>query len=433
MLALSADHRIGVVTGCAVMVVGYAIAIHASRAASRPSWPVIFVVAVLARGILIGAPPVLEDDVHRYLWDGAVLSSGESPYHFSPQQIMDARLDRELELSPAERVRLDALVALSRAPDLEPSYLAINYPSVPTIYPPAAQAVFGGLASITPGSIFAMKLALVIADLLAAVAVYLLLCRLGRPRWWLVVYLWSPLVILEFAGAAHLDSLAMAALVWALLMLHRNALVAAGVLLGIAVAFKLFAALVIPLVLRRLGVRGVLAIGFTIALAFLPFATEPRLFEGLRTFAARWRDNEGGFALVAAVLGDQTARPAIGLALVALVGVLAWRTRREPLAIDAVTWALVALVVMSPAVNPWYVAWLIPLGAIVGSWPISVLGVTSLAYYARALFVDDLAVRGLEYGVPLIVALALRWRAARERQLGDFSKDGRPPGGHGRL
>ncbi|MBA3503324.1 MAG: BamA/TamA family outer membrane protein, partial [Deltaproteobacteria bacterium] len=139
----------------------------------------------------------------------------------------------------------------------------------------------------------------------------------------------------------------------------------------------------------------------------------PRLFEGLSTFAASWRYNEAGFGLVSAAVGDRAARIAIGIGLMMLVTVLAWRARRQALPIGAVTWAFTALVVMAPALNPWYVAWLLPFAVVVGARSITLLTITVLGYYTIAFFERDVLVRVVEFVPPLVVAIGVRvtgWR-----------------------
>src|SRR2546428_4760060 len=44
----------------------------------------VFSVAVGSRIIAFAAPPLLSDDLHRYLWDGKLLASGINPYDYRP-------------------------------------------------------------------------------------------------------------------------------------------------------------------------------------------------------------------------------------------------------------------------------------------------------------------------------------------------------------
>jgi len=40
--------------------------------------------------MFFGSQPIYENDYKRYLWDGAVAASGESPYIYSPDEIYEA-------------------------------------------------------------------------------------------------------------------------------------------------------------------------------------------------------------------------------------------------------------------------------------------------------------------------------------------------------
>lgn len=363
-------------------------------------------VTVLARAALVTAAPVHEDDVYRYLWDGAVLASGESPYRFSPQQVHDRRLDRPLpELDAAEALRLERLAALSRAPALEPAFLRINYPSVRTIYPPAAQLIFAAVAASAPGSVTAMKLVLVGLEGVLIVLVVLLLGALGIDRRWVIVYAWSPLAVVSFAGAAHMDIIPMVAFTAALVLALRGRQAAAGVALGVAVAAKLFPLLAWPALRRHLGWRGTAAAGLTAGALYGPFLLEGHVFDGLRTFARLWTSNAAGFALFELVAGAETGRALAGLTVVAITVGSAWRVRGDRTAVAAATWAVAALVLLSPAVNPWYVAWLLPLAAALRSVPLTALTLTCLLYYATFLPGDlEPWLRLAAYGTPAALA-----------------------------
>ncbi len=52
----------------------------------RLQW--LMAVAVVIRLWMIGAPPILENDFYRYLWDGAVTANHINPYAYSPFQAM---------------------------------------------------------------------------------------------------------------------------------------------------------------------------------------------------------------------------------------------------------------------------------------------------------------------------------------------------------
>lgn len=86
----------------------------------------------LVGGAMLLAPPVLSDDVYRYVWEGRVWAHGSSPYRYAPDHpelysLRDAGWDQ------------------------------LNNRSLTTIYPPLAQALFW-LAYKLTGSILGFKL-----------------------------------------------------------------------------------------------------------------------------------------------------------------------------------------------------------------------------------------------------------------------------------
>lgn len=406
-----------VCAGLVVSACGCAAGLSAIRNVRAPEGTVFALVAfiaVLARLPFLFAPAVLEDDVYRYLWDGAVVASGESPYRFSPQEIYDRRRGRPVSraIGSEEDARLSLLAELSRNPHLEPAFLRINYPSVPTIYPPVAEALFAILAMLAPGSVFATKLALAAFDLATMAAVIGILRALGSSARFAVVYAWSPLVLVSFVGSAHVDVFPIAALLAAILLGLRNRRTAAGLLFGVAVAAKLFPLIAWPALRRLLGWRGSLAALVAVAAFHLPWLGEPRLFEGLVTYASTWSFNSAGFALVEGALGWLDARHlARPFALLIAGGVtLAVATPRRLRtargALRSTSVALAALVLLAPAINPWYVAWLVPFCAVVPSPALLTLSFTALVYYALpANAASFTGLRFVEFGVPALVAI----------------------------
>ena len=64
--------------------------IAASQRAAAPHKSAVLGVVILTglalRLIMIPSVPALEDDVYRYLWDGAVVATGHNPYAVAPER-----------------------------------------------------------------------------------------------------------------------------------------------------------------------------------------------------------------------------------------------------------------------------------------------------------------------------------------------------------
>lgn len=233
----------------------------------------IFLCSALFRAVLLPTVPIHEIDIYRYMWDGAVLAEGISPYRFSPQQVRDALKDR-----PVADPELRRLVGrCDRSPSLAAALARVHYGELPSPYPIVSQAVFTLAAHWTPDSassevrLVIMKELLVAFDLATLLVVVLLLGETGRNPTWCLAYGWSPLVLKEIAGSGHLDSIAIFLTTLAIWLLVRTSLrlasaaparrwvgvVGVGAVLALAIGAKLYPLVLVPLFVmvwwRRFG------------------------------------------------------------------------------------------------------------------------------------------------------------------------------------
>jgi len=135
--------------------------------------------------------PNLSPDSWRYLWDPQVILHGFNPYQIAPG---DPRLSSLRTAYPL-------------------IYANMRYRNVPTIYPPGAQGLYL-LTALLSDTIYGIKATMTLLSLIAAALVMVLLYRRGQDLRRVIIYLWNPLIVLEFALNAHID---IAAVVWILL------------------------------------------------------------------------------------------------------------------------------------------------------------------------------------------------------------------------
>lgn len=165
--------------------------------------------ALLFRGLLLFSDPIEEIDIYRYLWDGAVSTSGVNPFRYAPQQVLAADGGDAL---PHDLAKLVALRDAS--PPLAETLSRVHFGELPTVYPPVSQLAFAGATIMTPSMasiatrMVIMKGWFVFFDLLTIAVVLKLLRRCGYHRSLVVIYAWCPLVTKELANSGHLDSLA---------------------------------------------------------------------------------------------------------------------------------------------------------------------------------------------------------------------------------
>jgi len=170
-------------------------------------------VAIGARLLMLPMEP--GDDIWRYLWEGMIQWHNHSPYLIPPS-------------------------AAELAPLRTEYWPLINHPDVSAVYPPLTQLTFRILSGIAE-SVVLFKAFFVLADLAVC---QLLLRRFGAAA--TLLYAWNPLVIYNFAGGGHYDSLFILSLVAGWLMIDRKDNIttfkpwlAACLLLGISVGIKL--------------------------------------------------------------------------------------------------------------------------------------------------------------------------------------------------
>ena len=190
---------------------------------------------------------------------------------------------------------------------------------------------------------------------------------------------------------------------------------AAGALAA-TVLSKLFALVLLPLLLRRMGRGGLALFLLVLAIGLLPFADAgPDLVSGLTTFGKQWEFNAGLYSLLAIPLGPRGARAAAAALLLALAGFCFCREETSlPILLDRLLGMLALLLLLSPVVDPWYVTWLLPLLVVRPFGPlIAWTGLVALHYCYFIQDADQWWIRPLQY-LPLYVYLALEgWRWCR--------------------
>lgn len=435
-LAGDLDHRRGLLA--AVVLPCWAVFLLAVRGVTRGRRRALHrpVGAVLLMAAVVQLPglavvPGMSSDAYRYVWDGRVQLAGVSPYRYVP---LDDRLAalRDPVLFPGLGPRDPSGVTTRPVPTERSLLLArdrndprtrINRPALPTIYPPAAEGWFAAVAAVTPWA--AGTWGLQLAGALVAVLVAGLLAgwlrRVGRDPLEALWWAWCPTVVLESGNGAHVDVVAAALVVAAVMVSGRLARsrwvpVVTGLLLGMAMAVKLTPAVLLPAFtplrrVRRDGLRPLLtpvtAAG-TLLTAYLPHL----LIVGslVLGYLPGYLLEEGGrnrSAVLRLVLPD-VAVPVATVAGLAAIGVWAlWSSRAgQPARTAAVVFGTV-LLLTTPS-YPWYAVPLVALAVMAGrlEW----LAVAAAGYVAYA-GVRLPPTSGLAYLLAAVVVLG----AARQR------------------
>ena len=355
------------------------VAVAARPSGKRGATATVLLLAGAMRLVTVLPPPLHSTDAYRYVWDGRVQAAGINPYRYLPAA-------KELQ-----GLRDGGVGAGAVYPNVNRADTA------PTIYPPFAQAIFAAVAEVWP-SLYGVKAAMLLFDLLAVVAALLLLrtARLLPER--VLIYAWNPLVLWEFAGGAHIDAAAVGLSALAILAAVRARPALAGGALGLAILCKLLPAALFPALWRRWDGRTPLVCAAVIVAGYACYAGVGwRVLGYLPGYALEERLADGGVVLLrlAALLGPLPPWAGPGYLAAALTGLaaLAVATVRRPLPSDPARraaavcsdalWLSAAMVAALSPHYPWYLAGL--------AWP-SVLAprvsVLWLTLAAPAMYLD---------------------------------------------
>lgn len=331
-----------------------------------PLWA-IFLIGFAARALLLFSEPVLEDDYHRYLWDGGVLAHGISPYKYSPSAILHD------ESTPMILKELSSWAA--------PVPERINHPDLRTIYPFGAELIFATSHVFGPWSITAWRLFILIAELSSFALLFAMVSFVGRSPLWLSLYWWNPLVIKELINSAHMEAVLMPFLLGGVYLAMRGYFARSSLILSLAASIKFWPALLLPLVWRPLFQRPLLLICSILislligTLILLPFINSGlNETSGLVAYGMKWKTNSAFFSGFEALLiqfmnlfstkstiGALLARGIIGLSLIGLVFWFAFsKSQQHNSVLFKISVVCFALFFVSPAQFPWYFVWIAP-------------------------------------------------------------------------
>ncbi len=308
----------------------------------------VLVVSILLRTVVFGMQPGLSDDTYRYVWDGMVQSeAGLNPYAYRPNA--------------------PELIALQENPVFE----KLNSASFYSVYPPVSQYVFLAAASVSGGdwktTYYGIKL---IICLIEVAGLWLLLSLASTRR--AILYAWNPVTIVELAGQGHTEAMAASFLILAVYLWRKRRSVLMAAAVTAAGLVKLYPFVLLPLVWRRFGWRGLLVTLITLGWLVVPFVDEralPHVRESLDLYVRYFEFNSGLYYTVKEVLRSITGSDlskSIGpvfqwifLGVLPLIFWSDWKYRRSLVASFVTT--LSAFFLLSTTIHPWY---LVPMLAV---------------------------------------------------------------------
>ena len=359
------------------------------------AWPApsrrrLLVIALLLRAAMFTCEPSLTSDVWRYLWEGRVVAAGVNPYLHAPESEAVSGLRNEV-------------------------WERVHHRDVATVYPPAALGLFSIVARL-PASLWWWKGIVGVADLLVCALLTVVAFGAGIDPRRVAWYAWNPVVAFETAGMGHLDGVAIAAVVAAVVYLRSESPrpIRAGLAAAMGVAIKLGPLVALPMWARASRRPAVFLVAVAVVLAVV---VGPVLMSvggvppGMTAYAVRWDFNgplfepiwralEGAEVSSAVKCGLDLVKSRIGhdeslnrlyplvypqllakmmLAPLVLLVVAGSVRRRDPIAGTGELFGRLTL--LSATVFPWYLLWAFPFAALCGrrSW-LWLVGVVPITY-----------------------------------------------------
>ena len=355
----------------------------------RSAWFVVFIFAigVTARVLLMGSEPVLEDDYQRYMWDGGLVANGLNPYLYSPRDVLEGQA-----LYSYQQLSDEAYPIVER----------INHAHLRTIYPVGAQALFGLAHKIAPFSLLGWRLLILLCELVAFALLLKLVWHFKRDEIWLAAYWWNPLVIKELINSAHMEAVLVPFILLGVYAGVKSKFFTASLAFTLAASIKIWPALLLPLVWRRMlgqpfwliGAVGFsLLVGAAIIWPFIAYGLNDS--SGLVAYATKWKTNSAFFPTfekaitwVLATIGNTDwapllARGMVGCGLICILARLVFIPAKEGIYYLSHVFIMSLLIFLfSPAQFPWYFVWVAPFLVFYPVWGLIVLMPLMALYYA---------------------------------------------------
>jgi alpha-1,6-mannosyltransferase len=408
--------------------IAYLLAVReffATQTFSRRVVVIGLVLAAVWQVAFLRLPTPVDDDIHRYVWDGRLQRLGYNPYIVVPS---------------------DPAVKALHTPETR----NLNNPDLPSPYPPGAQLFFRAVTGIHE-STFALKIAFVLCEFGIVFVLLDILRTTGRSPHLVLACAWNPLLAIEVAGSGHIDILGALLLVISVAALARRWRAIAALTFGLAVAVKFLPIVLLPLYWKRIRIRDAALAMVVVALLYLPFVDHGHIPLGsLGAYVQGFRFNGPVFAIL-----HHVAPPQLLAGLAVLVGLVtaSWQRRRSAgleqpprkknlttedtefhrgnatgfpvrspvpsVAQSEFAWPMAAALLFAPVVFPWYLLWLLPFLTSASTLPIIVwtisIAPTYIMWHFRTLGRPWGALPGwvmvVEYGcvaAAAIVGLRLR-------------------------
>lgn len=368
----------------------------------------ILIFSIVFRSVMVYTESTLSTDVLRFAWDGRLLKYGVDPYAHEPYS---AELDW-----------------LKNVPYFE----AYDHKDEISPYPPFAQITFLFLSIFTE-SLFGLKVSFSVLDMINCILLAYLLHNMVARRYLggVILYSWSPLMIIEVSSSGHMEPLPIFFMLISLILLSKKRLFYSTLSYSLAIWSKIFPVLLIPIYLKYLKTKNkstiviqhliiIIVLSFFLYVPFI-LSSGANVFLGLYRYFSGWFFNPSLFLLFRIILYEIGVPYVISRILAGIVFLfLAFRLVYVKEVRDLESFAYLSIltlglsVMLSPAVFPWYSSWILIFCAIVGlnlrtlPW-IILSGTAGFVYILQYMSdINFIHIALIEY-VPVYLALVLAY------------------------
>ncbi len=368
----------------------------------------ILIFSIVFRSVMVYTESTLSTDVLRFAWDGRLLKYGVDPYAHEPYS---AELDW-----------------LKNVPYFE----AYDHKDEISPYPPFAQITFLFLSIFTE-SLFGLKVSFSLLDMINCILLAYLLHNMVARRYLggVILYSWSPLMIIEVSSSGHMEPLPIFFMLISLILLKKKRLFYSTLSYSLAIWSKIFPVLLIPIYLKYLKTKNqstiviqhliiIIVLSFFLYVPFI-LSSGANVFLGLYRYFSGWFFNPSLFLLFRIILYEIGVPYVISRILAGIVFLfLAFRLVYVKEVRDLESFAYLSIltlglsVMLSPAVFPWYSSWILIFCAIVGlnlrilPW-IILSGTAGFVYLLQYMSdINFIHIALIEY-VPVYLALVLAY------------------------
>ena len=393
--------------------------------------------AILFRLLFLFAIPNLSQDFYRFIWDGRMILEGFNPYRYTPDSFIQ---NGKFPIAQAQEL-FNGMGALS-------SSHFTNYPPINQLCF-AIAALFSGKSIL--GSVTALRLIIIAADIGTLYFGKKLLERLKLPSNRIFWYILNPFIIIELTGNLHFEGVMIFFLVWSLYLLHSGKWKWAAVVLACSISVKLIPLMFLPLffgwftstslsnqdnkkwIPAFAGMTKLISfysiVGITVLLLFLPFFSMEFINNYSQTVGlwfGKFEFNASIYYLLREIgfwITGYNEIAIIGkvLPLISVFIILGFSFFKKNNSIPRLTTSMLlaftCYLFLSTTVHPWYIATLVILCVFTNyRFPLvwSLALVLSYLAYSNSTNTENLWVIGLEY---LIVFSAFIWEVLLKKRI----------------